>query len=241
MPWEPRCGWKGKTSSSHIKQQNSCQEIWTIQDNQRSISSGVSTRITSDMGNTWHTVFHSALLLPYHKTAAHGPNFSWPLPDLIEGEVEYKVKQIWNHQYFGCSCTLQYLIKWKGYLECDNIWEPADNIHTPDLLKAYNRKHIKVGVADPLNAIICSLQTSHSGTSWSVHSSLLSTIHHAQVPQFCPWSLLPSDSYLHSQASSLLLWSIPQVPQWLQCQASVCPTPRPPMCHISPHPLYPST
>jgi hypothetical protein len=44
-----------------------------------------------------HDIFHSSLLLPYHETTQHGPNFSQPPPDLIEGEEEYKVKAIHNH------------------------------------------------------------------------------------------------------------------------------------------------
>jgi hypothetical protein len=88
---------------------------------------------------TWgiHNVFHTSLLLPYHKTTAHSPNFSRPPPDLVKGEDEYEVEQIWNHRYFWCSCALQYLIKWKGYPESDNTWEPVDNVHTTNLLKTY--------------------------------------------------------------------------------------------------------
>src|SRR5258708_630871 len=33
---------------------------------------------------------------------------------------------------------LQYFVKWKGYPESDNTWEPAQNIHAPDLLKRYH-------------------------------------------------------------------------------------------------------
>jgi hypothetical protein len=39
-----------------------------------------------------HDVFHALLLIPYHETTTHGPNFSWPPPDLIEGEEEYQVE-----------------------------------------------------------------------------------------------------------------------------------------------------
>jgi hypothetical protein len=44
-----------------------------------------------------HDVFHSFLLLPYHKMTQHGLNFSQPPPDLIKGEEEYKVEAICNH------------------------------------------------------------------------------------------------------------------------------------------------
>jgi hypothetical protein len=94
---------------------------------------------------TWgiHDMFHSSLLLPYHETIQHGLNFSQPPLDLIEGEEEYEVKAVCNHQCFRRSCTLQYLVKWQGYPESDNKWEPTDNIHAPNLLRSYHQKHIK--------------------------------------------------------------------------------------------------
>jgi hypothetical protein len=59
-----------------------------------------------------HDIFHSSLLLPYHETTQYGPNFSWPPLDLIEGEEEYEVEAIHNHQCFRHSHALQYLVKW---------------------------------------------------------------------------------------------------------------------------------
>jgi hypothetical protein len=85
-----------------------------------------------------HDVFHTSHLSPYHKMTQDGPNFSWPPLDLIKGEAKYKVEAIQNHRNFECSYTLQYLIKWQGYPKSDNTWEPANNIHTPNLLKNYH-------------------------------------------------------------------------------------------------------
>ena len=48
-----------------------------------------------------HNVFHASLLSPYRETAAHGPNFSRPPPDLINGEEEYEVECIVNHRRHG--------------------------------------------------------------------------------------------------------------------------------------------
>ncbi len=84
-----------------------------------------------------HDVFHTSLLTPYYETAAHGPNFTRPPPDLIDGEEEYKVERIVAHRQFGRSKRLQYLIKWKGYPESDNTWEPADQVHAPEIIKHY--------------------------------------------------------------------------------------------------------
>ncbi len=84
-----------------------------------------------------HDVFHASLLMPYHETHAHGPNFTCPPPDLINGEDEYEVEWIVAHRQFGQSKKLQYLIKWKGYPESNNTWEPADQVHAPLIVKHY--------------------------------------------------------------------------------------------------------
>jgi RNase H-like domain found in reverse transcriptase/Reverse transcriptase (RNA-dependent DNA polymerase)/Integrase zinc binding domain/Chromo (CHRromatin Organisation MOdifier) domain len=94
-----------------------------------------------------HPVFHINLLTPYTETPSHGPNFTRPPPDLIDGEEEYEVEQIRSHRTWGRFKTLQYLIKWVGYPESDNTWENADQIHAPELIKLYHAalpgRHIK--------------------------------------------------------------------------------------------------
>ncbi len=44
-----------------------------------------------------HNVFHTSLLNPYHETTVHGPNFTRPPLDLIEGEEEFEVERIVAH------------------------------------------------------------------------------------------------------------------------------------------------
>jgi integrase-like protein/chromodomain-containing protein len=88
-----------------------------------------------------HDIFHASLLSPYHESLEHRPNYSRPPPDLLEGEEEYEVEHIVNHQCSGRARTLQYLIKWKGYPEADNTWEPADQVHAPDLIATYHRSN----------------------------------------------------------------------------------------------------
>ncbi len=100
-----------------------------------------------------YNVFHASLLNPYHETSTHGPNFTHPPPDLIKGEDEFEVERIIAHRTFGQSKHLQYLIKWKGYPESNNSWEPADQVHTPDLVKHYqsaakNQSAIKLTAKD---------------------------------------------------------------------------------------------
>jgi hypothetical protein len=84
-----------------------------------------------------HDVFHASLLTPYHETSTHGPNFVRPPPDLVGGEDEYEVERVMNHRHFGRARTLQFLIKWKGYPNSDNTWEPAGNLHADDSVADY--------------------------------------------------------------------------------------------------------
>ncbi len=84
-----------------------------------------------------HDIFHTSLLTPYHETTTHGPNFTCPPPDLINGGEEFEVEQIVAHRHFGQLKWLQYLIKWKGYPKSDNTWEPTDQVYTPQMIKRY--------------------------------------------------------------------------------------------------------
>jgi hypothetical protein len=85
-------------------------------------------------------VFHTSLLTPYRETTTHGPNFSRPPPDMIEGQEEYEVESIVAHRQFGRGKKLHYLIKWKGYPASDNTWEPEENVHAPDLILRYRQQ-----------------------------------------------------------------------------------------------------
>jgi Chromo (CHRromatin Organisation MOdifier) domain len=87
-----------------------------------------------------HDMFHTSLLSPYSETTTHGPNFTQPPPDLINRETEYEVEEIRSHQYLEHHKKLQYLVKWCRYPKVDNTWEPAENIHAPELLKIYHRR-----------------------------------------------------------------------------------------------------
>jgi RNase H-like domain found in reverse transcriptase/Integrase zinc binding domain/Chromo (CHRromatin Organisation MOdifier) domain len=120
-----------------------------------------------DLPISWniHPVFHNNLLTPYVETNAHGPNFTRPPPDLINGEAEYEVEAIRSHCYFGKNKRLQYLLKWKGYPKADNTWESEDQLNAPDLLKQYNRRHnlnsIKARVA------LASTHSPSTSSPWS--------------------------------------------------------------------------
>src|SRR5882672_7387725 len=86
-----------------------------------------------------HNAFHGSLLLPYYKTKEHGRNFPEPAPELIEGQPEWEVEEILNSRQYRRK--LQYLIKWKGYSDAHNSWEPKENVTAPALLAAYHERN----------------------------------------------------------------------------------------------------
>jgi hypothetical protein len=78
-----------------------------------------------------HNVFHARLLHPYKETEAHGPNFTEPPPDLIEGQEEWEVEQVLASRQYGQKKALQYLLKWKGFSDAHNSWQDKGSVHAP--------------------------------------------------------------------------------------------------------------
>ncbi|KAF8759769.1 hypothetical protein RHS01_01831 [Rhizoctonia solani] len=77
-----------------------------------------------------HPVFHINLLTKFHPDP-HGRNPPQPAPVITEeGEEEYEVEKILDSKWKGRgkSKKLWYLVKWKGYDEGSNSWEPVDNV-----------------------------------------------------------------------------------------------------------------
>jgi hypothetical protein len=75
----------------------------------------------------WHGVFHVSLLRAYVDSGTVTPP---PLPEVIEGEVEYVVESILNHRVVGGQKRpqRQYLVKWEGYGPEHNSWEPETHL-----------------------------------------------------------------------------------------------------------------
>ena len=62
---------------------------------------------------------------------------SAPAPPAEEEEgEEFVVEKIINHRYTKKG-KLEYYLKWKGFTDLDNTWEPAENLNCPDLVEIY--------------------------------------------------------------------------------------------------------
>jgi Chromo (CHRromatin Organisation MOdifier) domain len=85
-----------------------------------------------------HNSFHTSLLTPYKEMEKHSLNFLEPPPDIIEGELEWEVEQILDHQQVWNKA--QYLIRWKDYSPAHDSWESESDINAPTLLSNYLTK-----------------------------------------------------------------------------------------------------
>ena len=96
---------------------------------------GVSYTLDLPKGLKIHPTFHISLLRLYREDPAYlfkAP----PLPEVIEGDLEYEVERLVDHRRMGES--LEFLVRWKGYQPCDDTWEPQSNLkNCPKLLKEY--------------------------------------------------------------------------------------------------------
>lgn len=91
---------------------------------------------------TWkiHPVFHALLLHPYKETTEHGPNFLRPPPDIINDEEEYEVEQILESRFI--RKRIQYLVKWKGYPDSNNLWLPKSLLrNAKELITQFHQEH----------------------------------------------------------------------------------------------------
>ena len=58
----------------------------------------------------------------------------------IDGHEEYEVEKILAHRQYGRNQQMQYLVKWQGYPDSDNTWEPKENLHADELLQEYKTR-----------------------------------------------------------------------------------------------------
>ncbi|KAJ9518388.1 hypothetical protein QJQ45_010285 [Haematococcus lacustris] len=86
-----------------------------------------------------HLVFHVSLLRPYEGNFGRLPptELGW-----LDDSPQYEVERIVNHRHVRAGKAKEYLVKWKGYEDSDNTWEPASNLaNAPDCVNLYKAQH----------------------------------------------------------------------------------------------------
>jgi hypothetical protein len=101
------------------------------------VMSAVNYRLELPTQWSIHPVFHIDLLTPYKETIMHGPNFTRPTPELIDGEEEYSIEKILDSWHFGRRRRLQYLVKWEGYPDAENMWVDKDDVFADDKVRGF--------------------------------------------------------------------------------------------------------
>lgn len=95
----------------------------------------------------YHPVFHASKLATYQEPTIPNQGKKVPKPVRVGKNDEYLVDRILQHKVVRGKT--QYLVRWKGFGQADDTWEPETNIqHAKAKLRAYQGKGFEALVAD---------------------------------------------------------------------------------------------
>lgn len=87
-----------------------------------------------------HPTFHVSLLEPAPATIPVAKG----VPGIELAEGHYVVERIMTSRYNKKKNRMEYLVKWKGYDDTENTWEPKEHFKkSPSLLNQYHQRGVK--------------------------------------------------------------------------------------------------
>ena len=94
-----------------------------------------------------HNVFNEALLTPHHAPIFENQEPPPPPPaELVDDHEEHIVEAVINSKVVGRGTrkSMMFLVKWKGYDDTENSWEPESNLdNAQEAIDDYYKAHPK--------------------------------------------------------------------------------------------------
>ena len=85
-------------------------------------------------------MFHVVKLMPVPSGPIEGRLAKLPPPpEIVGGEERYEVDEVLDSRMKGRR--LQYLVRWRGYGQEENLWIPEEDLDATELIANFYRAH----------------------------------------------------------------------------------------------------